>query len=90
MPPLLAWLDDFLQGRTGRPTLEPVTNINVPSCSAGTIRGTVVVPPAAAFGGRPLASDCTSTVTDLVDDVDAFGNGFISVSTLSATSYSGT
>ena len=44
VPPLLSWLHDFLMGRTGRPALEPVTSINVPTCTAGSIRGTVKVP----------------------------------------------
>ena len=42
---LLAWLNDFLLGRAGRPGLEPVVNINAPTCTAGSIRGTVHVPP---------------------------------------------
>lgn len=88
---LEAWFDDFLFGRTGRPSLEPVTNINVPTCTAGSIRGTVHVPAATAFNGRPFnPSDCTSTVTSFTDDVDAFLNGFVSVSTISATSFAGT
>lgn len=88
---LASWLDDFLFGRTGRPALEPMTNIDVPTCTAGAIRGTVHVPPATAFNGRPVnPSDCTSTVTIFADDIDAFINGYVAVSTISATSGSGT
>ena len=83
VPPLLSWLHDFLMGRTGRPALEPVTSINVPTCTAGSIRGTVAVPPSTSFS---LSSDCTSTVTSPANDVDAFANGFVSVSTLTSTS----
>jgi len=83
VPPLLAWVAQFLDGRTGRPGIEPVTNINVPTCTAGSIRGTVSVPPTTTFA---VSSNCTSTVTGVANDVDAFANGFISVSTLSATS----
>jgi 5'-nucleotidase len=81
-----AWLDDFLLGLAGRPALEPVTNINVPTCTAGSIRGTVHVPVGPGF---VLPSDCTSTVTNPPNDVAAFANGFISVSALSATSGAG-
>ncbi|MBK5290055.1 MAG: 5'/3'-nucleotidase SurE [Acidimicrobiia bacterium] len=91
VPALLSWINDFLVGRAGRPALEPVTNINVPTCTAGSIRGTVHVPAATALNGRPYnPSDCTSTVTSFADDVDAFINGYISVSTLSPKSGSGT
>ena len=70
-------------GRTGRPALEPVTNINVPTCTAGSIRGTVKVPSSTSF---VATSDCTSTATSPANDVDAFANGFVSVSTLTSTS----
>ena len=77
---LLAWVRDFRLGRAG-PPFQEVANINVPTCSTGTIRGTRVVPSAASFDGRRYdPSDCTSTVTNLRDDVDAFLNGFIAVS----------
>jgi 5'-nucleotidase len=81
--PLLAWYDDFVYGRAGRPYLEPVTNINVPTCTSGTIRGTVHVPVTPSFAA---ASNCASTVTPVTSDVEAFANGFVSVSNLSATS----
>jgi 5'-nucleotidase len=87
---LRAWFGDFLDGRTGRPVFEPVTNINVPTCTTGSVRGTVRVPTATDFNGRPLDSNCTSTVTTFADDVDAFGNGYVSVSTVSARPGSGT
>ena len=60
-----------------------VTNINVPTCTTGAIRGVAVVPAATATNGRPLnPSNCLSTVTTLNDDIDAFTNGFISVSSI--------
>jgi len=84
---LLAWLNDFLLGRAGRPGLEPVVNINAPTCTAGSIRGTVHVPPATTGYS---SSDCTSVAPPGPDDVTAFAKGFITISTLSATSGSGT
>jgi 5'-nucleotidase len=86
---LKSWLNDFLYGRTGRPFFEPVTNINVPTCTAGSIRGTVKVPPATTFAGGLDPSDCTSTVTSVPDDITAFKNGYITVSQISAKPGSG-
>ena len=85
------WFGEFLDGRTGRPLLEPVTNINVPTCTTGAIQGTIRVPPATDFAGRPIdPSNCTSAVTTIADDVDAFINGYVSVSVISARPGSGT
>jgi 5'-nucleotidase len=77
---VLAWFDDFRLGRAG-PPVEAVANLNVPTCTVGTIRGVRVLPVAAAFDGRPFnPSDCTSTVTTLADDVDGFIHGFVTQS----------
>jgi 5'-nucleotidase len=77
---VVTWVQDFLLGRAG-PPFQEVANLNVPTCTAGEIRGTVEVPLATATNGRPLhPSDCTSTVTTLVDDIDGFINGFITLS----------
>lgn len=57
-----------------------VDSINAPSCSAGAVRGTL--------DGLPLAEDpagffdlqdCTSTLTDPRDDIEALNNGFITI-----------
>ena len=79
----MAWFDDFVYGRAGRPFLEPVTNINVPTCTSGSIRGTVHVPVAPSFAAT---SNCNSTLTPVTSDVEAFANGFVSVSNISAKS----
>ena len=42
---LIAWVDDFLLGRVGT-EVQSVTNINIPTCTAGSIRGTAVLPTA--------------------------------------------
>jgi len=76
---VLVWVEDFRLGRAG-PPYERVASINVPTCVAGSIRGTVKLPLATSFGGRPIGSDCTSTQTVLVDDVDGFNHGFITLS----------
>ena len=79
---LIAWVDDFLLGRVGT-EVQSVTNINIPTCTAGSIRGTAVLPTATAFNGRPAnPSNCLSTVNTFADDVDGFINGYITVSSI--------
>jgi 5'-nucleotidase len=79
---LVRWVNRFLLGRVGT-TSHSVTNINIPTCTAGSIRGTAEVPAATAFNGRPFnPSNCLSTVTTFADDIDAFINGYISVSSI--------
>jgi 5'-nucleotidase len=61
-----------------------VTTINSPTCPTGEVRGVVEVPTALDRGGRSLTEvDCASTLTDPADDIDAFANGYVSLSTLS-------
>ncbi len=80
---LLDWFDQFLLGRAGPALFQSVVNINVPTCTAGSIRETVEVPAATALNGRPInPSNCLSTATDPVDDVDGFLNGFVTVSSI--------
>jgi 5'-nucleotidase len=77
---VLEWVADFRLGRAG-PPFDVVANLNIPTCTAGSIRGTVEVPVATALNGRPInPSNCTSTVTTFADDVDAFINGYITLS----------
>ena len=60
-----------------------VLNLNVPTCSTGTLRGVAQVPPATDLTGAKLdAVDCSSTATDPKTDVAAFAVGFASVSSL--------
>lgn len=57
-----------------------IRNLNVPTCATGSLRGVVEdVPLASDFKGRDAMDvDCGSTKpeSELVDDVDAFANGF--------------
>ncbi len=64
-------LDDLLEGP---PT---VLDLNVPSCTAGMVRGLVEVPLQTVDRGQGYQPDCTSTAgPDFVDDTDAFVNGY--------------
>ncbi|MGZ8763940.1 MAG: 5'/3'-nucleotidase SurE, partial [Acidimicrobiia bacterium] len=63
---LMSWVDDFLLGRVGPNVGQTVANINIPTCSSGSIRGTLVLPSATDFSsGSPLdPSNCLSTATE--------------------------
>jgi 5'-nucleotidase len=79
---MITWVNDFLLGRVGT-EFQSVTNINVPTCTTGSIRGTAVLPTATALNGRPInPSNCLSTVTTFADDVDGFLNGYTTVSSI--------
>jgi 5'-nucleotidase len=52
-----------------------VLNLNVPSCEAGEVRGTLEVD-SATTGDAAAAQDCTATAEGFTDDVTAFTNGF--------------
>ena len=58
-------------------------NLNVPTCTVGEMRGVVDAPIATSADNAIGPSDCASTLTDPVDDIQAFANGFAVVSTLS-------
>lgn len=59
-----------------------VVNVNIPTCAAGSPRGTQQVPLATDAADVVAPADCTSTVTDITTDVAAFHNGFVSVTQL--------
>jgi 5'-nucleotidase len=80
---LLVWLDANRAALlAGQVSLENITSINIPSCDTGMIRGTVETVLATANPDGILLTgpqDCESTFEDPQDDIEAFFNGFISV-----------
>lgn len=76
----LAWVEQFRLGLAGPPRME-VANINIPSCAPGTsVRGTLETVVAAAIGTRSYtAQNCSSTVTVINDDIDAFNQGYVGI-----------
>jgi 5'-nucleotidase len=63
-----------------------VTNLNVPTCVTGELRGEVEVPIATDTGGINFFEvDCTSTLEDPADDVVALVNGFAAQSAINVT-----
>jgi 5'-nucleotidase len=79
---MMTWVRGFLFGREGPARFQSVVNINAPTCTSGSIRGTAEVPAATDFNGRPFGSNCLSTVTSFADDIDAFNNGYVAISSI--------
>jgi 5'-nucleotidase len=80
----LAWLRRHRDSLTSGAPTAPVTNLNIPTCTTGEVRGVIEVRVATEEeGGQALApSDCRSTAVDPDDDVEAFHNGFATLSDL--------
>lgn len=81
----LDWIAKNREGLAAGTVPAGVTLINAPNCAEGTkARGALDVAPAKDFEGRDIFKpNCTSTLTDPKDDVDAFINGFVAVSPVS-------
>ena len=74
----------------GNVSTETITNINIPSCDTGTIRGQLEVPLAS---GNPSGwnlpdgfQDCESTVENPPDDIEAFFNGYVTITPVPSNS----
>lgn len=82
---VLQWLEENREALiAGEATVE-VTNLNIPTCAAGEVRGVVEVPPASDMADRDYnAADCESTEEDPPDDVGAFNVGFASIGPIPA------
>jgi 5'-nucleotidase len=76
------WLEEHRDGLLAGTMVAGVDNVNIPSCVAGsTIRGTLTDVPLAATGVGVLdTQDCTSTLENPANDVEAFRNGYITFS----------
>jgi 5'-nucleotidase len=76
------WVRDHRKALLAGTAPVEIRNLNVPTCATGKLRGIVEVPLATDFKGRNAAAiDCTSAKprSELVDDVDAFANGFAAI-----------
>jgi len=86
---VLAWLAGNRAALlAGEVPLENIASINIPSCDTGEIRGQVDVPLATDTHGFGLLDhqDCESTVMDPQDDVEAFFNGYVSITPVPSNS----
>lgn len=79
IPFVVDWVEESLDALLAEEAPVEVASINVPTCTAGEIRGLAEVDPGTS--GNPLdPQDCTSTLEDPVDDLQAFVNGFATLS----------
>lgn len=80
VPLIVSWLREHRAALAAGKEPVAVHNLNVPTCTSGTLRGLVDVPPQIGGDlGRSLGQgDCASTVAkgSLPDDVTAFLNGY--------------
>ena len=77
----IKWVKKHRKALTRKNPAAPteVANINVPTCTAGKVRGLVAVP-SATSGDITVTPDCTSTLKDPPDDLVAFANGYAAFS----------
>ena len=81
---VLRWLDNNRAALlAGEVAVENITSINIPSCDTGEIRGQAEVPLGTALPDYVPSliapQDCESTREDPQDDLEAFFNGYVSV-----------
>ncbi len=60
-----------------------VTNMNIPTCPTGSVRGPKTVPVAPNADGYLNPPNCLSTMADPTNDIMAFQNGFAAISQIS-------
>ena len=73
---VIAWLEDHRDDLLAGTAELQIYNLNIPTCPEGEVRGIVEVP---THPGTDLSFelvDCTSTLEDPANDVEAFINGF--------------
>jgi 5'-nucleotidase len=87
---VLSWLEANRSALlAGEVAVDTITSINIPSCQEGTsIRGQEVVGlgTEAPEGGLLSEQDCESTLQDPQDDIEAFLNGFVSITAIDRNS----
>jgi 5'-nucleotidase len=79
-----AWIKPHRSAILRRTKNAPILfdNLNVPTCTAGSVRGVAVVPPASTIVNALAPPNCTSKVTSPGNDVEAYLNGFAPLSHL--------
>ncbi len=83
---VLDWLNANMAAiQAGTLTTSTIANLNAPTCSTGSVRGTIEVPVATSNDGYNDTPDCTSTVTNPAADIQAYLDGFAPLSQLSTT-----
>ena len=88
---VLRWLEANRSALAqGTVALENITSINIPTCDTGMIRGQAEVPLGTKIpdyiSGLLDEQDCESTLEDPQDDIEAFFNGFVSITPVPSNS----
>ena len=78
----LDWVEEHRAALADGEAPVEVTSINVPSCTEGEVRDLVEVPVGTDGSQAIQAQDCTSTLEDPADDLEAFNNGFATLTVL--------
>jgi len=82
---VLVWLAEYRGAlAAGDVMTVEVDSINIPTCVTGAIRGVVDVPMAEEVAGFLQAQDCESTLQSPRNDVEAFNNGYTTLSAVPA------
>ena len=84
----VAWLKDNRASLLKKPKTPSTTldNVNVPNCPAGKPRGVVKVATASNADNALATVDCTSKVTKVTTDIEAFINGYAALAVMPAGS----
>jgi 5'-nucleotidase len=78
---VLAWLAEHRAAlAAGSVTTAAIDSVNIPSCEAGSIRGALEVDVAESSSLQP--QDCESTLEDPQNDLEAFANGYTTLSAI--------
>jgi 5'-nucleotidase len=82
---VLEWLEENRAALlAGEVSVDTITNLNIPSCQSGEIRGQLDVPLATENPNEwdlvNGSQDCESTVTNPPNDIEAFFNGYVTFS----------
>lgn len=78
----LAWLKQYrktLSKNKGKTTAVVLESVNIPTCTSGAIRGTVDTTIAPTADNAITDQNCASTLASPANDIEAFNNGFITV-----------
>lgn len=82
---VLGWLQENRAALlAGEASVDNITNLNIPTCQSGEIRGELEVPLATENSNQwdlvNGSQECESTVMDLPNDIEAFFNGYVTFS----------
>jgi len=78
----LRWLKQYrktLSPKKGTAPAVILESVNIPTCSTGEIRGTLSPPIAVPPNDGVIDQNCTSTLASPATDIEAFNNGYITV-----------